>query len=470
MKGMFLLSTIISEKYYEKKQLDSSVSIFFSEIQLGKLLRQSNIRKVQGACCQAIFQFIFILIFTGKNLYRLLETESLSSFKKDAIYRFLNCANYNWRRFLLLLSSRIISEKIDPLTSETRKNVLIFDDTTYSRNRSKVVELLANVLDHTRKKYIKGFRLLTLGWSDGNSFLPVAFSLLSSAKEKNRICGISEDIDKRTNGYQRRKESMKKATETMFDLLEQAGNFSIPASYVLFDSWFAFPKVIKKVLEYNYQVVCRLKSMHRVYYNYKGKKYNLKQLYKTLKKNRSKKSKVVASVIVDLGKNKKGENVKAKIIFLRDNKSKSNWIALLTTDIKLKDEEIIRIYGKRWDIEVFFKMNKSYLRLAKEFQGRTYDMMFAHTTIVFTRYILLSLRAREAKDSKTVGGMFFEYCDELEDIKFAEALLLLIDLFKQTLEDCLIITEEKINKLLNYFFNLLPSFIKGKLKVLSCES
>ena len=35
----------------------------------------------------------------------------------------------------------------------------------------------------------------------------------------------------------------------------------------------------------------------------------------------------------------------------------------LSTDLTLSDEEVVRIYGKRWDIEVFFKMTKSYLCL-----------------------------------------------------------------------------------------------------------
>lgn len=51
------------------------------------------------------------------------------------------------------------------------------------------------------------------------------------------------------------------------------------------------------------------------------------------------------------------------------------------------------IYGKRWDIETFFKVSKSHLRLAKELQGHTYDQLFAHTTIVFARYIMLSAAA-----------------------------------------------------------------------------
>lgn len=53
------------------------------------------------------------------------------------------------------------------------------------------------------------------------------------------------------------------------------------------------------------------------------------------------------------------------------------------TDPYLSEEEVIRIYGKRWDIEVFFKVSKSYLALAKEYQGRSYDMQVAATTIVF---------------------------------------------------------------------------------------
>ena len=91
-----------------------------------------------------------------------------------------------------------------------------------------------------------------------------------------------------------------------------------------------------------------------------------------------------------------------------ENRSKQ-WLALLSTDLDLTEEEIVfcRIYGKRWDIEVFFKMNKSYLRLAKEFQGRSYDMMFAHTSLVFTRYLFLAMETRENKDQRTLGHLFY---------------------------------------------------------------
>lgn len=54
------------------------------------------------------------------------------------------------------------------LTSDERVNILIVDDSFYDRSRSKSVELLARVKDHTDNRYKKGFRMLTLDWSDGN--------------------------------------------------------------------------------------------------------------------------------------------------------------------------------------------------------------------------------------------------------------------------------------------------------------
>jgi len=75
------------------------------------------------------------------------------------------------------------------------------DDSLFSRSRSKAVELLARVKDHVENKYVRCFRMLTLDWSGGNTFVPLAFSLLSLENERNRLCGTNETIDKRTNGY-----------------------------------------------------------------------------------------------------------------------------------------------------------------------------------------------------------------------------------------------------------------------------
>ena len=196
---------------------------------------------------------------------------------------------------------------------------------------------------------------------------------------------------------------------------------------------------------------------------------NLKSLYSTLKKRRGK-AKIKASVIVEIGEDSQATPIKSKIVFVKDRNKAKNWLALISTDITLSDEEIIRIYGKRWDIEVFFKMNKSFLNLAKEFQGRSYDSMVAHTTIVFTRYIMLSTQSRNNEDLRTIGGLFFNCCDELQDIKFIEAIQVILGLLKNALQEKLSLTKEQINSFLDYFISTLPAFLKERLVFLPCES
>ena len=125
-------------------------------------------------------------LITGRNT---------PDFAKDTVYRFMKMIQINWIRFTTILSARIIRDAIFPLDSEERANVFIIDDSMFERNRSKKAELLAKVYDHAKHKYLFGFRMLTLGWSDGSSFLPVNSILLSTENRKNRINEATE-VDK----------------------------------------------------------------------------------------------------------------------------------------------------------------------------------------------------------------------------------------------------------------------------------
>lgn len=462
------MNTIISN-HNKDKQLNFTVNRFFKDNKIGHILNQCNFGKEKGFSCLKIFQYIFMLVFTGKNFFRSLENSENSPFSKDVVYRFLNSSTFNWRKFLLLLSSTIIKNVIVHLTSKERVNVLVVDDSLYSRSRSKSVELLARVRDHVAHKYVKGFRMLTLGWSDGNTFLPLAFTLLSSAKEKNRLCQENQSIDKRTNGYKLRKEAILKAPDAMLSLLKQASRYEIPAAYVLFDSWFTYPRILLEILELKFHTIAMVKAMPRVYYNYNNKSLNLKELYAKLRKKRGK-AKILSSAIVGIGTDKEGNQVNAKIVFVRDRNRSRQWLALISTDTSLSEEEIIRIYGKRWSIEVFFKMNKSFLKLAKEFQGRSYDSMVAHTSIVFTRYIMLAIENRKNNDMRTIGGLFYQCCDELKDIQFCEVIQIIIDILKNVLTEKFLLSKDIIDSIIDNFIAALPCYIKEKLVFLSCES
>ena len=187
---------------YQNNKIDhtsNKFSVALKELQIGKLLRKSNITKSCGVSAYEVFQFLLLLVFQGKNLFRFLNSKHKEqAVSKNTYYRFLNETSYNWSKFLLLLAVRVTSA-FDSLTRPERVKVLILDDSVIKRNRSKSVELLARVYDHVEHRFQKGFTLLTLGWSDGYSFIPTGFNLLSSASKSNCYNEISEQIDRRTN-------------------------------------------------------------------------------------------------------------------------------------------------------------------------------------------------------------------------------------------------------------------------------
>jgi len=448
--------------------VENRINAFFHNQNLGLLLWQSNIRKEKGVCLDTLFQVMLALAFTGKNLFRLLESpDAPAGIGKDTAYRLLNSVTANWRRFLLLLSTRVIVQRLLPLTDDTTTKVLIADDTLYSRDRSKRVELLARVHDHNTGRYMRGFRMLTLGWSDGNSFVPMMLSMLSSAKEDNRLAPMRSGIDKRTNGYKRRQESMRKSTDVLVDMVTLAMTAGTTARHLLFDSWFAFPATIRRIHALGMHTICMLKDTGNVTYELQGWPLTLKELYKSVRK-RCGRAKVLAEVMVAIGNDVHGVLVTAKIVFVRDRRSKK-WLALLSTDTTLTAEEIIKLYGRRWDIEVFFKMAKSFLQLAKEFQSRSFDALVAHATLVCCRYIMLELLKRTGADPRTLGSLFHSVYDEMRQIGFTEALALLLKLLEETLNSVIGLCKEQVQRLIERFVETLPAAFKERLLLLAPE-
>lgn len=167
-----------------------------------------------------------------------------------------------------------------------------------------------------------------------------------------------------------------------------------------------------------------------------GSLVSLKQLYQSAQPIQSKKG-VLRSIHCVMA-----NGTPVKIVFIRNRNKKSEWLAILSTDCTLAEQEIVRIYGMRWDIEVFFKTTKSLLKLQKEFQGRSYDGLISHTTIVFTRYIVLSWQNRCNSDQRTLGGFFYELCDEVNELDWVIALQQLIEL----LQDAIKQTNAKMKK------------------------
>ena len=306
--------------------------------------------------------------------------------------------------------------------------------------------------------YKKGYRMLTLSWSDGNTLIPVNSCLLASSKESN-VIGPTKAFDKRTIAGKRRKLAQTKAPEAMMTLLDTATTAGLSADYVLFDSWFSNPSQITDIKSKGMDVIAMIKKSSRIKYEYCGEQLNIKEIYSRNKKRRGR-SKYLLSVDVKIGK----ENpIPAKIVCVRNKANRKDWLAFVCTDTDLSEEEVIRIYGKRWQIEVFFKTCKSMLNLIGECHSLSYDALTAHTAIVFTRYMLLAMEQRQNEDQRTLGELFFFLVDEMADITFCRSLGILMDALKASLQEILKLSDEQISAFASDFESRLPEYLRNAL-------
>ena len=452
------MPTSILPQNQDEKELFNAISSFFSRFKIGNLLRACNAQKEKGVPVTRIFKYKLCNVFTGRSMYMQQRTGSFhESFSKNTFYRFLNSTKTNWLKFTTLLS-KAVADTIEPLTGSDRINTFVVDDSLFERTSCKKTELGSKVFDHASMRYTKGYRLMTLGWTDGNTFLPINSSLLASSKTSNLI-GPQQHHDGRSLAGQRRKLAQMKGTSVMVELLKTALNAGYKADYVLYDSWFSNPAQLVAVKNLGLNSIAMIKKSSRIRYEYEGQMLSIKKIYGICKKRRGR-SRYLLSVNVMIGKEQK---IPAKIVCVRNKRNKKDWIAFICTNPDLSEEEIIRIYGKRWQIEVFFKTCKSYLNLVGECHSLSYDALTAHVAIVFARYMMLALEQRKDQDHRTLGEIFFFLTDELADITFGESLQIILKAMFEGIYTVFQVTEAQIDAFIDIFVDRLPDFIQNSL-------
>ena len=165
------------------------------------------------------------------------------------------------------------------------------------------------------------------------------------------------------------------------------------------DSWFIQAPLLRQLDVMGLSVIGMIKEMKQRY-RLNGKLMSLKELYTMLPKNKH--NEIWGAVIVETAC-----GLPVKLVFVQNRNKRREWLAILSTDLTVGADEVVRIYGMGWSIETFFKFTKSYLKLGTEFQGRSFDMLISHTTVVFSRYLVMEFERRQENDAKSLGGLFF---------------------------------------------------------------
>lgn len=443
-----------------------SASRFLNRFRIVKLLGECGAYKEKGVPVRVILLYIFNLMFSPMSMYYQIKMNAFhEDFSKNTVYRFLENVHMNWHMFLLRLSAVVIRYIVGLTEDKDDRYALLVDDTPLPKC-GRAMELVSKYFNHVTMGYEYGYRVLTLAWTDGVTTIPVRYSLPASSYDEKVRGTIRDDVDGRSVGGRIRKLARTSMNDLTVGFACEAVKAGIPASIIAFDSWFAVPRTITRLKkEAGLTVIARLKTNSKQYYEYDGKMMNIKYIYTMCRKRRGR-SAWKLSVRVNLlvrEQNKTVERVPVKLVYLPNRANTKEWICILGTDTDMEENEIIRQYGKRWNIEVMFKCSRQYLKFGKDFQSPSFEAQNAQVAIAFVRYMLIAIEQRESEDCRSCGELFMLFYQELQDITFIKSLALIVALFKEGMMKLLGISGEQIQAVVDYVVSALPGYLQRTL-------
>lgn len=413
----------------------------FNLAKIGKILLEG---KSKGVCPKQIFMTLFLFPFFGiKNINSWMrsgfcgDTES----KKDVYYELINNPKIDWRKIVSLFTRGFVKtvEKHSEEKVVDSPKCLIVDDSLLDK-KGKKMEFMGKVFDHCTHTYRLGIKLLTLGWWDSKSFIPLDFSIHNEPGKKNnrglKPCELKEQYSKERpldcTSVKRIAELAVNKIEQGVKMISWAIKKGFVPQYVLADSWFITDGFIKAILSLRTKktgvihVLGLMKSNRKIEYN--GKTHHADLLPRLLTKNIKKCSKLKCQY---LSVKIIYKDTPVKAFFIKMN-GQENWKLLITTDERLTFIKAMKYYQIRWSIEVFFKDAKQNLMLGK-CQSNDFDAHLATTSLAFMHYIVLALGKR-FESYETMGEVFRAFKDKLlEQTLYQKVWALLVGLYKNIL-------------------------------------
>lgn len=405
----------LQDFFQDSDQAVKTIADVYRQFRVCKTVQKINSYKQKGFIATDVLMVLLLMSFSlSKSVYGMLKSGMgyMTEMEKDVYYRLKNNPSIDWRFLLFSFVKRFryISQK---QSCDKNKSVkcLIVDDVFLGKT-GKSIEKIGKVYDHVLQKYLLGFKMLTLGFWDGKSFLPLDFSFHSEkGKNKEKPYGLSKKElkaryrkkrDKLAAGYKRMQEVSKKKTEMAKTMLKRAVKHGFIPDYVLMDKWFISEdmiRVIRKLKKGVVHLIAACKKDKRKY-SYRGKQLTAKQIL-ALNKSKIKHCRTLKMLYIPVVAEYKG--IKMFLFFNKPNRRK-HWELLVTTDLNLSFKKALETYSIRWTIEVFFKECKQHLGLGK-CQSNDFDAQIADTTITLMRYILLNLMKRFSS-YETLGEAF----------------------------------------------------------------
>ena len=370
-------------------------------------------------------------------------------FSRSSIYEKLSSEKINWTQLSTCLMCKIAIFLFKLKGRKITDLFLVCDDSLMKRDRSsKKTELLAKIFDHNRKTYHKGYTLISLQLTDGKLSVPIGFRVLSSSN-KDKIIGCepstkhNKRLDKRKRYAKLVDASKKEKAECLIDMIKEVRTHGITSDNLLFDSWFACPKHMKRLNEMGIAVT----AMHRInttrYYDANSNRaISTKELLDQIKiriKNGEKLSDIPITVKVRVGS--PNSNLFATLIMVKnwtDNSvSEKPYIPIISTNMSFSKEQIRRFYGYRWSIECSYKILKSLLNLEKGCQANDFKTTLALTSIAYMRYAVLIAAKELFFPEESIGDVLGKFqLQSSYGFLIQETFILLIEIYSKFHKQC----------------------------------
>lgn len=324
---------------------------------------------------------------------------------------------------------------------------LIIDDSVIECPCTKKANNCTWTFDHNKIKSVKGYNCLQLSVTDGHTTLPLGAKLLASdedalietGKLKRKACPEPRTIKKKTDGRSHcaflKEESTESKPDLVTKMVKLAKKLIGGIRYVLMDSWFFYESLIKEFKKLNLFSIGILKQDNRRYHrlNSKGQSVrydSIENLAASVKHRRFKDHHIIGcEVLVAQTQNETfAEGVKMKVVYLRHHTDAKKIIVIASTDTSISAEKIVKLYSRRWNIEVGFHIQKSFLGLASECQSTDYDSQVVFANLSALRDILIEYKKRTEEDPRDAGVLFNSISECMREIPLADAVDKLLDM------------------------------------------
>lgn len=321
-----------------------------------------------------------IIDFEGKHTISKINAHQVDGTDVSNDIKFIR--NTNWTTHDLLHHYHM---QMMRYTGKSSTGILAIDDTVIEkRTMTKKMEGLLFHYSHTKGTSTYGHCIVSSHYRKGDISVPYDFEFYLNEKEADKL-----------------KVKFKTKVEIAQDLIERFKPLGKERVFITMDSWYTSEKLINLALSKDYHVIGGVK-MNRVFrLSEYGMKHKLSKYVSHLKNSSFEKMALNGEAYLVRRKEVYMNGIGLVTIVITKRMKDRSLRCVLSTDMNLSTESILKIYGYRWDIEVGYLYLKDRLGMG-QYQMRRLKAIKKYCALVIIAYGLLEI-LRITNNEKSIG-------------------------------------------------------------------